>query len=166
MGRGVECLYAITAKYSAKPTHAHNPRRGADTREIRKRTGLPNSKVRYRRDKLAGEGLIDVRDADGYHPGDPPKVFELSDRGRQAIKMGLLEETTLPDPTDIESVAERCQELSARLNAIRADLQEHEPHADTRLDQVETTITENKERLEELEGGADREPPRRYAWKT
>lgn len=110
----------------------------ARTSEIRRRSGLSRSDVKYRYDSLEDKGLITIEyDEEGVAgPNESAqKIAVLTDIARDEIEnKGLLQgghyqpET---DPRDVEELAERVDELTERVH-----VQEEQ------IEQLQTYITE------------------------
>ena len=95
---------------------------GASTTEIRRETGLDNSSVRYRFQKLEELGLIETeRDPTATPEGVAPiTIAKLPGDGREEIQKGLIVESKRQRAT-IEPVdnAESIKELEDELEQLR-----------------------------------------------
>lgn len=110
----------------------------ARTSEIRRRSGLSRSDVKYRYDSLEDKGLITIEyDEEGVAgPNESAqKIAVLTDIARDEIEnKGLLQgrhyhhET---DPRDVEELAERVDELTERVH-----------NQEEQIEQLQTYITE------------------------
>ncbi len=94
----------------------------ASTTEIRRETGLDNSSVRYRFEKLEKLGLIETeRDPTATPEGVAPiTIAKLTDDAREEIQKGLIVESKR-QRAEIEPVdnAERIEELEEAVKQLR-----------------------------------------------
>lgn len=105
----------------------------ATTSEIRDVTGLSNSQVAYRRDKLRERDLIEVRTGDPTGERTPPKSHALTPAARSYIDAGLFELYDAPVTGDVN-------QLSTQVNHLR-----------DRVDDVSETVDRLDERVEKME---------------
>ncbi|MFC6719097.1 hypothetical protein ACFQGT_07340 [Natrialbaceae archaeon GCM10025810] len=105
----------------------------ATTTEIRDMTGLSNSQVAYRREKLREYGLIDVRTGEPTGSRTPPKCHSLTPSAQSHIEAGLFDLYNPPVTSDVE-------QLSSQVNHLR-----------DRIDELDETITLLEERLQRLQ---------------
>ena len=130
----------------------------ATTSDIRGRTGLTQTEVNYRFDKLASLDLIDITRADvGHGNRDPPKVAHLTGEARSLIERGLLGEFEADeDSADVVEVSEEevramkddIKELRQRLNVVT---QIRRSSSDEESAEGEAVSDEVRERVEGLE---------------
>jgi len=106
----------------------------ASTSEIRDETGMSNSAVNYRYNKLADRGLIEIKRDDGATPDGvaPSKIAVLTSEANEEIDKGLLVEAyrEVETETTIESLAEDVDEVYEKIDIIREGLNDRLiPHA-------------------------------------
>lgn len=90
----------------------------ATTPEIRNVTGLRNSQVAYRREKLREYGLIEVRTGEPTGARTPPKSHSLTDSARSLIDAGLLELSDAPVTSDVKQLSTQVNHLRDRVNDL------------------------------------------------
>lgn len=132
---------------------------GADapvtTTEIREATGLGNQRVKYRRERLHELGLINVGDAEECpdHYPHPPKVHELTTKGRKAIAEGLVAAAPAPVPKDFDDLSALAQTLHKNLRAMEHDIDRLDDSIEDRRMEMQgnrDAIKQVAERVEEL----------------
>lgn len=108
----------------------------ATTPEIRNATGLSNSQVAYRRDKLQDCGLIDVRTCEPMGSRTPPKSHALTASTRSYIDAGLFELYNPPVTSDVEQISTQVNHLRDRVD----DLAETAERLDERVEKMEAAL--------------------------
>ena len=109
----------------------------ATTSEIREVTGLSNSQVAYRRQKLREFGLIEVRTGEPTGSRTPPKSHSLTSSARSHVDAGLFELADAPVTSDVT-------QLSTQVNHLR-----------DRVDDLAETVDRLEEGLTALEYALD-----------
>ena len=104
----------------------------ATTTEIRDITGLSNSQVAYRREKLQEYGLIEVHTGEPTGSRTPPKSHSLTASAQSHIEAGLFDLYNPPVTSDVE-------ELSTQVNHLR-----------DRIDDLEETMDLLNERINKV----------------
>lgn len=105
----------------------------ANTTEIRRETGLKNSAVRYRYDKLEERGLISTHIDESATPEGVAgvNVAELTEEGYEAISKGITaepaQERAEVEPSDNYS---EIKELRDRVHSLEQDLRDAERKAE------------------------------------
>ena len=130
----------------------------ATTTEIRDVTGLSNSQVAYRRDKLTEYGLLEVRTGEPTGSRTPPKVHSLTESARSQIDAGLFELYTAPVTSDIEQLSTQYNHLRDRVDDLAetvADLEESLARVTAELSTLEGSIAKTNAKLDERVGDAD-----------
>lgn len=105
----------------------------ATTSEIRDVTGLSNSQVAYRRDKLRDRDLIEVETGEPTGGRTPPKAHSLTEAARSYVDAGLFEVYDPPVTGDVN-------QLSTQVNHLR-----------DRVDEIDETVERLGERIEKVE---------------
>lgn len=105
----------------------------ATTPEIRERTGLDNSQVRYRRQKLAELDLLTVSEGppSASAHGSPPSNHELTDAANKALSAGLYSQMPAPEPGNFEELVEELTRLRTHIDRLHG-----------RVDDIEHTVSE------------------------
>ncbi len=98
----------------------------ATTSEIRNVTGLTNSQVAYRRNKLDDYGLISVRTGDSNGSRTPPKVHVLTPTARSHVESGLFERYNAPVTSDVEQLSTQVNHLHDRVDDLAEEISELE----------------------------------------
>jgi DNA-binding Lrp family transcriptional regulator len=127
----------------------------ATTSDIRQRTGLTQTEVNYRFDKLEGLELIDITRADvGHGKRDPPKVAHLTGKARREIERGLFGDAESEDggesagnvevsEEEFHAMREELDELRSRVNVLT------QARAGGEDGEVSEEVRERVERLEQ-----------------
>lgn len=110
----------------------------ATTPEIRNVTGLSNSQVAYRRDKLRDCGLIEVRTGEPTGSRTPPKSHSLTAAGQSHIDAGLFELSNPPVTSDVEQVSTQVNHLRDRVD----DLTEAVDRLNESIENMSTDLNE------------------------
>lgn len=151
----------------------------ATTNEIRRRTGLDNSIVKYRFKKFESAGIIEYEYEDEENPKyhNPQKIAYLTERGEQFIQQGFAGgeifdeerkkkvELTLEE---YESLLDTVESLESRLDVLETDLANSGTVSETdvrkvlmdidfpdtenlqnRIDTIETKLTNRIEQVED-----------------
>jgi len=105
----------------------------ATTSEIRDATGLSNSQVAYRRDKLEEYDLISVATGDPTGERTPPKVHALTESAQSHIESGLFDLYNAPVTGDVEQLSTQANHLRDRVDDL-SETMEHVERRVTRLD--------------------------------
>lgn len=130
----------------------------ATTSEIRDVTGLSNSQVAYRRDKLTEYGLLEVRTGEPTGSRTPPKVHSLTESARSQIDSGLFELYNAPVTSDVEQLSTQYNHLRDRVDDLAqtvASLEGSLATVNTELSRLEGTIAKTNAELDERVGDAD-----------
>ena len=90
----------------------------ATTPEIREVTGLSNSQVAYRREKLREFGLIDVRTGEPTGSRTPPKSHSLTPSARSHVEAGLFELADVPVTSDVTQLSTQINHLRGRVDQL------------------------------------------------
>ncbi len=90
----------------------------ATTSEIREVTGLSNSQVAYRREKLREYGLIEVRTGEPTGSRTPPKTHTLTASARSHVDAGLFELADAPVTSDVTQLSTQVNHLRDRLDDL------------------------------------------------
>lgn len=117
----------------------------ATTTAIREVTGLSNSQVAYRRDKLVAYDLITTRTGEPTGSRTPPKIHELTETAHTHVDAGLFELYNAPVTSDVEQLSTQYNYLRDRVDANESDLD--------RVTKAMEQLTARVDRLEQtLEG--------------
>lgn len=115
----------------------------ATTTEIRDVTGLSNSQVAYRRDKLVAYDLITTSTGEPTGSRTPPTVHELTETAHTHVDAGLFELYNPPVTADVEQLSTQYNHLRDRVDANEADLEriaETVEGLTARVDRLEQTL--------------------------
>ena len=120
----------------------------ATTSEIRDVTGLSNSQVAYRRDKLEAYGLISITTGDPTGERTPPKVHVLTESARSHIESGLFELYNAPVTGDVKQLSTQANHLRDRVD----DLSETMEHVERRVARLDSRLEKLNAHLDEQLG--------------
>lgn len=109
----------------------------ATTSEIRDVTGLSNSQVAYRRDKLRAQDLIEVRTGEPTGGRTPPKSHSLTATAQSFIDAGLFELYDPPVTGDVNQLSTQVNHLRERVD----DIAETVERLDERIEKMEADFT-------------------------
>lgn len=108
----------------------------ATTTEIRNVTGLSNSQVAYRREKLQEYGLIAVQTGEPIGSRTPPKSHSLTASARSHIDDGLFDRYNVPVTSDVEQLSTQVNHLRDRVD----DLAETVEHLDESIENLNADL--------------------------
>lgn len=114
----------------------------ATTSEIRDVTGLSNSQVAYRREKLEEYGLISIGTGDPTGDRTPPKVHALTESARSHIEAGLFELYNAPVTSDVEQLSTQANHLRDRVDELSETMGSVETRV-TRLEKLHAHLDEH-----------------------
>ena len=130
----------------------------ATTSEIRDVTGLSNSEVAYRREKLTEYGFLEVRTGEPTGERTPPKVHSLTESARSQIEAGLFELYDPPVTSDVEQLSSQYNHLRDRVDELAdavAELEGTLQRVESELSGLEGSIARTNAALDERVGDGD-----------
>lgn len=130
----------------------------ATTTSIRESTGMDNSQVRYRREKLVEHDLIDVYDGEPAGERTPPKMHALTETGQEVIDAGLYSAIQTHDVGSFDELVSRVEYLADELEEQREAIDDVRAEVSSLRRSFEHRVKDENvgERLEELENETER----------
>lgn len=120
--------------------------RGISSTEFRSEiSGLGGYKLNYRYERLEDAGLITLRDEEESEQTIPAKIAELTEKGEEAIRCGLLGEdvfdaqssdTVELPKTYVQNLKAQIEELEDKVNAMN----QRKRDSDEKVEQLERTL--------------------------
>ena len=119
--------------------------RGISSTEFRSEIGgLEGYKLNYRYEKLEEAGLIKLRDKEESDQTIPPKIAELTEKGREEIRRGLIGEDVFGESSDtielpksyVQNLRTDVEELEGRVNSLL----ERKRQSDQKVERLEETL--------------------------